>query len=102
MSKLTINGVCFRPTRDHVLVQMAELDKITASGIIIPSMVVKESNFKGEIIQISKFDEQNNTDYKVGRKVIVFKGSGMPVYFDDNFGHEYKLFSKEEVKYIYG
>lgn len=101
MSKLTINGVCFRPLRDHVLVKMAELEKVTASGIILAATVTKESNFKGEIILISKYDKENNTEYQVGRKVIVSKGSGMPVSFDDNGGREYRLFNKEEVRYVF-
>lgn len=101
MSKLTIHGNSFRPLRDHILVRMAELEKVTASGIILPSTVAKESNFKGEISIVSKYDQENNTDYKVGKKVIVFKGSGMPISFDDNFGAEYKLFSKDEIKYVF-
>ena len=101
MIRLTINGVCFRPLRDHVLVKMAELEKVTASGIILAATVTKESNFKGEIILISKYDKENNTEYQVGRKVIVSKGSGMPVSFDDNGGHEYRLFNKEEVRYVF-
>lgn len=101
MSKLTISGVCFRPLRDHVLVKMDELERISKGGIVIPQNAAKESNFKGEIIQTSKYDLENDTSYKVGRKVIVFKQSGMPVSFDDNYGHEYKLFNKEEVKYVF-
>lgn len=101
MSKLTINGVCFRPLRDHVSVKMAELEKVTSSGIILPSTVTKESNFKGEIESVSKYDKENNTEYEVGRKVIVAKGSGIPVSFDDNGGHEYRLFNKEEVRYVF-
>ena len=102
MSKLTIYGEPFRPLRDHVLVKMDELDKISKGGILIPRNAAKESNFKGEIVQTSKYDLENDTPYKVGRKVIVFKQSGMPVSFDDNLGREYKLFNKEEIKYIYG
>lgn len=101
MSELTIQGHSFRPLRDHILVQMAELEKMTASGIILPSTVTKESNFKGEIIAISKYDQENDTDYKLGRKVIVFKGSGIPISFDDNGGQEYKLFNKDEIKYVF-
>lgn len=101
MNKLTIQGCYFRPLRDHILVRMAELEKVTQSGIILPSTITKESNFKGEIAGVSKYDQENNTEYKVGKKVIVFKGSGMPVSFDDNFGAEYKLFNKEEIKYVF-
>lgn len=101
MSELTIMGSRFRPLRDHVLVKMDELDKVSKGGIIIPSTITKESNFKGTIESVSKYDKENDTPYKVGRKVIVFKQSGMPVSFDDNFGAEYKLFNKEEIKYVF-
>ena len=101
MSRLTINGVCFRPLRDHVLVKMAELEKVTSSGILLPSTATKESNFNGTIESVSKYDKENDTPYKVGRKVIVFKQSGMPVSFDDNGGQEYRLFNKEEVRYVF-
>lgn len=102
MSKLTIQGNSFRPLRDHVLVKMDELEKVSAGGIIIPETAAKESNFKGEIVIVSKYDEENDTDYKVGKRVIVFKGSGMPcTFFDDNFGAEYRTFNKEEIKYVF-
>lgn len=102
MSKLTIQGRCFRPLRGHVLVKMDELGKVSAGGIIIPSNASKESNFKGEIVVVSKYDEENDTDYKVGKKVIVFKGSGMPCpSLDDSFGSEYRTFNKEEIKYVF-
>lgn len=101
MSRLTINGVYFRPLRDHVLVEMDELEKVSKGGIILPSTVTKESNFKGTIESVSKCDLENDTEYKVGRKVIVSRGSGMPVSFDDNGGHEYRLFNKEEVRYVF-
>lgn len=80
---------------------MDALQEKTESGLIIPKTASKESNFKGEIAVVSKYDEQNETPYKVGRRVIVFKQSGMPVSFDDNFGAEYKLFNKEEVRYVF-
>lgn len=101
MSKLTINGEVVRPLMDNVLVKMAELEKVTSSGIILPSTATKESNFKGEVALISKYDEENDTAYKVGRKIIVHKQAGMPIVFDDNFGSEYKLFNKEEVHYVF-
>jgi len=101
MNKLTINNSSFNPRRDHVLVRMHEPERILASGIIIPSTANKESNFKGEISVVSKYDLNNETDYKVGRRVIVSKQSGIPVFFDDNYGGEYKLYNKDDVKYIF-
>jgi len=80
---------------------MDDLEKVSAGGIIIPATASKESNFKGAIEIVSKYDEENDTDYKVGRRVIAFKQSGMPVSFDNNFGAEYKLFNKEEIKYVF-
>lgn len=101
MSKLTIYRHPFRPLRDHILVKMDELEKVSKGGIILPSTITKESNFKGTIESVSKYDEQNETPYGIGRKVIVSKGSGMPVVFDDNGGSEYKLFNKAEIKYVF-
>lgn len=101
MSKLTIYRHPFRPLRDHILVKMDELEKVSKGGIILPSTITKESNFKGTIESVSKYDEQNETPYGIGRKVIVSKGSGMSVSFDDNFGGEYRLFNKEEVRYVF-
>ncbi len=101
MSKLTIEGRSFSPRTDHILVEMDKPERITQGGIIIPSTVTKESNFKGTIESVSKYDQENSTTYKVGRKVIVSKQSGMPVFFDDNFGSEYKLFHKDEIKYVF-
>ena len=101
MSKLTINGLSFRPRQDHVLVCMDKLEKVSAGGIIIPAIASKESNFKGVIESVSKYDLENETPYKVGRKVITSKNSGMPVIFDDNGGSEYKLFNKAEIKYVF-
>ena len=101
MSELTIGGSRFRPLSDHVLVKLDKLEKVSAGGIIIPATASKESNFKGEICVVSKYDTDNDTDYKVGRKVITSKNSGMPVVFDDNFGAEYKLFNKAEIRYVF-
>ncbi|MHB8871873.1 MAG: hypothetical protein ACYC5G_05465 [Candidatus Doudnabacteria bacterium] len=101
MSKLTIEGHSFSPRTDHVLVEMEKPERITKGGIIVPNNYTKESNFKGKIEAVSKYDQENSTTYKVGRGVIVSKQSGMPVFFDDNFGSEYKLFNKDEIKYVF-
>jgi len=101
MSKLTIYRELIRPRRDHVLVKMDKPERVTKSGIIIPNNYTKESNFKGTIELVSNYDLENDTDHKDGLRVIVPKQSGLPVFFDDNFGEEYKLFNKDEVRYVF-
>ena len=76
---------------------MSKPEQITKGGIIIPNTATKQTDFSGVIVAIPRGEEE----LKIGMRVIVSKRSGSTIETDDIF-HIYKLYNKNEIKYIYG
>lgn len=82
MSKLNI-----KPLADRVLVESAEADEKTASGIIIPD-TAKEKPQHGEVIAVGSGARGDDNeivplDVKAGDKILFGKWSGSEVKIDD-------------------
>ncbi len=88
MSKLNI-----KPLADRVLVESAEADEKTASGIIIPD-TAKEKPQEGKIVAVGAGKKDEPITVKVGDKVLYGKYSGTEITID---GNEYLIMRESDI-----
>ena len=88
MSKLSI-----KPLADRVLVQAAEAEEKTASGIIIPD-TAKEKPQKGKIVAVGAGKPEEPLTVKVGDSVLYGKYAGTEITVD---GKEYLIMRESDV-----
>ena len=69
------------PLADKVIVQQAEAETKTASGIIIPD-TAQEKPQKGNIVAVGKGTKENPLSVKVGDSVLYGKYSGTDLKYD--------------------
>ena len=75
----------FKPNEDRVLVEPAEAETKTASGIIIPD-TAKEKPQKGKIIAVGEGVKDKPVTVKVGDNVLYGKYSGTEIQIEgDDF-----------------
>ena len=99
MSKLSI-----KPLADRVLVEPAQAEEKTASGIIIPD-TAKEKPQEGKIVAVGKgkandAGEVVALEVKVGDKVLYGKYSGTEITAKD--GQEYLIMRESDIFAIIG
>ena len=70
-----------QPLADRVLIQPAEAEQKTASGIIIPD-TAKEKPQRGEVLAVGKGTKDYEMTVKVGDKVLYGKYSGTEIDID--------------------
>ena len=87
MSKISIGGKTIIPTRNRVILEMYNEEKVTDNGIIIPESAQKKINPSGIIAAIS-FGEKELTK---NMEVVTLKNSGIELNTDSK-SHKYKLF----------
>jgi len=78
MSKVKI-----KPLADRVLIEPAQAETTTASGIIIPDSA-KEKPQKGTVIAVGKGTKDEPTTVKVGDTVLYGKYAGTELTVDEN------------------
>ena len=71
------------PLADRVVVQQAEAETKTASGIIIPDSA-KEKPQKGNVISVGPGTKENPVTLKVGDTVLYGKYSGTELKLENN------------------
>ena len=74
-----------KPIGDRVVIQKAEAEKTTASGIVLPESAQEKPQY-AEIVAISadiENDEKKKNYLKVGDKVIYSQYAGTDVKLDD-------------------
>lgn len=74
-----------KPIGDRVVIQKAEVEKTTASGIVLPESAQEKPQY-AEIVAISadiENDEKKKNSLKVGDKVIYSQYAGTDVKLDD-------------------
>lgn len=71
-------SISFKPLADRVLIEPAQAEQVTASGIIIPDSA-KEKPLKGKVVAVGngKIDEPMNV--KVGDEVLYGQYSGTEI-----------------------
>lgn len=88
MSKVNI-----KPLADRVLVEPAEAEEKTASGIIIPD-TAKEKPQKGKVIAVGEGKKDEPMTVKVGDPVLYGKYSGTEINVD---GKEYLMMRESDI-----
>lgn len=86
-------SVNFKPLADRVLIEPAEADETTASGIIIPDSA-KEKPQKGVVVAVGPGKKDDPTTVKVGETVLYGKFSGTDLSID---GKDYMIMREADI-----
>ena len=82
-----------KPLADKVIVQQAEAETKTASGIIIPD-TAQEKPQKGNVVAVGKGTKDNPTTLKVGDVVLYGKYAGTEFKYD---GEDYLIMKESDI-----
>jgi len=88
MAKIT-----FKPNEDRILVEPAEAETKTASGLYIPD-TAKEKPQKGKVVAVGEGVKDKPVTVKVGDHVLYGKYSGTEITID---GKEYLIMRNSDV-----
>ena len=83
----------FKPNEDRVLVEPAEAETKTASGIIIPD-TAKEKPQKGKVIAVGEGLKDKPVTVKVGDSILYGKYSGTEIILE---GKEYLIMRNSDI-----
>ena len=82
-----------KPLADRVLIQPAEAEQKTASGIIIPD-TAKEKPQRGKIVAVGKGTKDVEMTVKVGDEVLYGKYSGTEIEYE---GVKYMIMKESDI-----
>ncbi|MBO7490426.1 MAG: co-chaperone GroES [Bacteroidales bacterium] len=82
-----------KPLADRVLIEPAEVEQKTASGIIIPD-TAKEKPQRGKVVAVGKGTKDYEMTVKVGDKVLYGKYSGTEINID---GTVYMIMKESDI-----
>jgi chaperonin GroES len=82
-----------KPLADRVLVQPAEAEEKTASGIFIPD-TAKEKPMRGTVVAVGPGKKDEPTTVKVGDTVLYGKYSGTEIQVE---GIDYLMMKEEDI-----
>ena len=82
-----------KPFADRVLIEPAEAEQKTASGIIIPD-TAKEKPQRGKVVAVGKGTKDHEMTVKVGDNVLYGKYSGTEIEFD---GTKYMIMKESDI-----
>jgi len=88
-----MSKVNFKPNEDRVLIEPAEAEEKTASGIIIPD-TAKEKPQQGSVIAVGEGTSDKPVTVKVGDKILYGKYSGTEISVD---GKEYLIMRNSDI-----
>lgn len=88
-----MSKVNLKPLADRVIVQAAEAEEKTASGIIIPD-TAKEKPQKGKIIAVGTGKKDEPLTVKVGDTVLYGKYAGTEIQVE---GKEYLIMRESDI-----
>ena len=88
MTKINIT-----PLADRVIIQQAEAETTTASGIIIPD-TAQEKPQKGTVIAVGKGTKDNPITVKVGDKILYGKYAGTELKYN---GSDYMIMKESDI-----
>lgn len=81
------------PLADRVIIQQAEAETTTASGIIIPD-TAQEKPQKGTVIAVGKGTKDNSMTVKVGNKILYGKYAGTELKYN---GSDYIIMKESDI-----
>jgi chaperonin GroES len=93
LNHLKISIMKIRPLADRVLVEPAEAEEKTASGLYIPD-TAKEKPQRGKIIAVGNGKKDEPMELKVGDEVLYGKYAGTEISID---GKEYMMMRQSDV-----
>ena len=82
-----------QPLADRVLIEPAEAEQRTASGIIIPD-TAKEKPQRGKVLAVGKGTKDHEMTVKVGVNVLYGKYSGTEIDID---GTKYMIMKESDI-----
>ncbi|MDR0582703.1 MAG: co-chaperone GroES [Prevotellaceae bacterium] len=82
-----------KPLADRVLVEPAEAEEKTASGIIIPD-TAKEKPQRGKVIAVGSGKKDEPMELKVGDEVLYGKYAGTEINYE---GKDYMMMRQSDV-----
>ena len=82
-----------KPLADRVLIEPAEAEQKTASGIIIPD-TAKEKPQRGKVVAVGAGTKDHDMTVKVGDQVLYGKYSGTEVDID---GTKYMIMKESDI-----
>jgi chaperonin GroES len=85
--------ISFKPNEDRVLVEPAEAEEKTASGLFIPD-TAKEKPQKGKVIAVGEGVKDKPVTVKVGDHILYGKYSGTEITID---GKEYLIMRNSDI-----
>ena len=88
MTKINIT-----PLADRVIIQQAEAETTTASGIIIPD-TAQEKPQKGTVIAVGKGTEDNPMTVKAGDNILYGKYAGTELKYN---GSDYMIMKESDI-----
>jgi chaperonin GroES len=88
-----MSKINFKPNEDRVLVEPAEAETKTASGLYIPD-TAKEKPQKGKVIAIGEGLKDKPVTVKVGDSILYGKYSGTEINID---GKEYLIMRNSDI-----
>jgi chaperonin GroES len=88
-----MSKINFRPLADRVLVEPAQAEEKTSSGIIIPD-TAKEKPQRGKIVAIGTGKKDEPLNVKVGDNILYGKYSGTEITIQDN---EYLIMKESDI-----
>ncbi|MAW21282.1 MAG: co-chaperone GroES [Flavobacteriales bacterium] len=81
------------PLADRVIIQQAEAETTTASGIIIPD-TAQEKPQKGTVIAVGKGTKENPITVKVGDNILYGKYAGTELRYN---GEDYMIMKESDI-----
>ena len=96
-SLVTKDGKEFRLTERKVLLRMDKMEQVTKSGIILPSTAEKETDYKGVVVAVSKYYEEEPNRIPLGSVMIVQRRQGRKVPVDDT-DFEYREYTGDKLR----
>ena len=87
-----------KPLADRVLVEPAQAEEKTASGIIIPD-TAKEKPQRGEIVAVGPGKDGNLMTVQVGDIVLYGKYSGQELQYE---GQDYLIMREDDILVVLG
>ena len=91
-------SIAFKPLADRVLIEPAQAEQKTASGIIIPD-TEKEKPFQGVVVAAGQGKKEEPMTVKVGDNVIYGQYSGTELKVD---GKNYLIMKESDIYGIIG
>ena len=88
-----MSKVSLKPLADRVLVEPAQADEMTASGIIIPD-TAKEKPQKGSVVAVGAGKKDEPLTVKVGDTILYGKYAGTEITID---GKEYLIMRESDI-----